>query len=284
MIPAHLIVGAPTAPYTAFVIHGALGAGNNFRSFTNRLAQQKPAWRFVLVDLRHHGRSQGASPPNTLEACVDDLLELSTALETPPTAVIGHSLGGKVALAYGRSLTRRAAAPELEPARQALQQIWALDSNPGAQKPDPDHQVLRVVNALRSLPGPFERRETVVEALTTQHGFSSGLAQWLITNLERRADRFAWQFDLEAIGELLDDYFQQDLWPYLEASRGLPEHHLVVAERSDRWTGSMRQQVRELPAESAVSLHELPNSGHWVHVDNPEGLLQILGQHLTVVS
>lgn len=278
MIPAHSIVEEPSARGTAYVLHGVLGAGNNFRSFVKRLAAVRPDWRFVLVDLRHHGRSQGASRPNTLDACVDDLLELSRALGSAPEAVIGHSFGGKVALAYGRALETSSAGEPHSP-REVLRQIWTLDSNPGAQAPSPDHEVLRVLSALRAVPGPFRTRSDAVTGLGGQ-GLTSGLAQWLVTNLERRDESFVWRFDLDAIGELLDDYFRQDLWPYLDAARGRPAHHLVVAERSDRWTGSMRERVRTLSPEASVVLHELANAGHWVHVDNPDGLLEMLSTHL----
>lgn len=275
---AHLLVEEPGAVGLAYVLHGVLGAGHNFRSFIKRLAVARPEWRFVLVDLRHHGRSQGVLPPNTLDACVQDLHELSEALGQTPQAVIGHSFGGKVALAYARALS--AGPVGTKPAGHTLRQVWTLDSNPGAQEPSPDHEVLRVLSALRRTPGPFEAREAAVRGLTEGRGLSSGLAQWLATNLERRGEQFVWRFDLDAIAELLDDYFRQDLWPYLEESRGLPEHHLLVAERSDRWTGSMRQRVRTLPASAAVILHELADAGHWVHVDNPSGLLEILSTHL----
>lgn len=281
MILAHQLVEQPGARGTAFVLHGVLGSGNNFRSFVLRLAHERPEWRFVLVDLRHHGRSVGAPPPNTIEACVQDLLDLARALGSFPEVVVGHSFGGKVALAYARRVTRRESIPDDQAARRALQQVWALDSNPGAQTPGPDHQVLRVMRALRATSGPFATRQAAVDALTTEHGLSTGLAQWLVTNLERRGDELVWRFDLDAIGELLDDYFREDLWPYLEAARGVPEHHLLVAEHSDRWTAAMRDQVRALPPAASVRLHELPNAGHWVHVDNPTGLLAILREHLT---
>lgn len=279
MIPAHQVVGEESAPGTAYVLHGVLGAGNNFRSFMLRLSRERPDWRFVLVDLRHHGKSVGAEPPNTLAACVQDLLELSGALGTVPEVVLGHSFGGKVALAYGRHLTCVESIPH-EPARAALQQIWTLDSDPGTQEPSPDHEVLRVLRALRASGGPFGTRESSVRELTDQQGLSPGLAQWLATNLERRGEELVWRFDLDAIEELLEDYFRDDLWPYLETARGTPEHHLLVAGRSDRWTGSMRERVRGLPPSTSVRLHELPKAGHWVHVDNPDGLLAILREHL----
>ncbi len=276
----HIAVGDADAPRLAFVLHGALGAGHNFRSFIKRLATERPAWRFVLVDLRNHGHSQGAPSPQTVEACVDDLAELAEAVGRPPNAVIGHSFGGKVALAYARrALGEGTGRPLPSDYAGALDEVWALDSDPGTQTPDPGHEVLRVLEALRRAPGPFSSRNDATAALTGQ-GLSSGLANWLGTNLERSDSGFAWRLDVEAIGELMQDYFREDLWPFVETVRERPTVHLVVAEHSDRWTGDMRSRAGALPEDASVELLELPNAGHWVHVDNPDGLLALFNEHM----
>lgn len=259
---AYSQVGESSAEQLAFVLHGALGAGHNFRSFMRRLSQIAPAWRFVLVDLRNHGASQGMPPPHTLAACAADLQALALHVGQP-RAVIGHSFGGKVALRYA----------SLAPPGLSL--VWVLDSNPGAQVPDADHEVLRVIEALRRAPSPAPSREHVVQALQSQ-GLPRGLATWATTNLKRTERGYEWQLDFAAISELMHDYFSVDLWPYLaEAHPGL-EFHLVMAEHSARWTGDMRERVRTLPPEARVQHHVLPNAGHWVHVDNPDGLLELM--------
>jgi pimeloyl-ACP methyl ester carboxylesterase len=76
------------------------------------------------------------------------------------------------------------------------------------------------------------------------------------------------------------DYFRVDTWDYLAQPRERPEFRLVVAERSDRWTPALRERAKALPASTRVIYHELERSGHWVHVDNPDGLLALLREHL----
>lgn len=283
MIPHHIFVGAKDAPHLAFVLHGVLGAGHNFRSFAKRLCDARPDIGFALVDLRYHGRSLGAEPPHTLEACATDLMELAGQLGRFPTLVIGHSLGGKVALTYGR----HAVQDQDHPGRAALAQIWALDSDPGPQTPSREHEVLRVLGALRTHAGPFASRAEATGLLLGE-GLSSGLANWLVMSLDRLPEgdgRLGWRFDLDAIQTLLVDYFSTDLWPFLdEMARAdaatTPRFELLVAEHSDRWSGSMRERAAHLPRGGAVRVHELAKAGHWVHVDNPDGLLEILTAHL----
>jgi pimeloyl-ACP methyl ester carboxylesterase len=233
----------------------------------------------VLVDLRNHGSSTGAPAPHTLEACAHDLLTLAAHCvqvqpQLPPvSALIGHSFGGKVAV--------RASAFS---SFSDLRQVFVLDSSPGAVIPTDDHEVLRVIRAVRQVPLPIASRAAVVESLGAQ-GLSAGLANWMTTNIRRvsdgaGADRYEWVFDLEAIEESLRDYFAQDLWGYLGQARSRPEFHLVIAENSDRFNPELRARAERLPAASLCETHLIEKAGHWLHVDNPEAVLKLLEERL----
>lgn len=263
---AHEVVGDASAPRTAYVLHGALGSGQNFRSFARRLQHETPHVRYVLVDLRCHGRSHPAPPPHTLSACARDVSNLAAHLQASPDCVIGHSFGGKVALELARSANRT---PAL---------LWVLDSDPGVQQPGDDHEIRRVIAAVRKVARPIRSRRDVVDAMSSQ-GMSTMLANWMSTNVRRVGDQYEWNLDLDGIEEMMHDYFSVDSWPYLEQPRDAPRIHLVIAERSDRWTPKMRSRALALPA-PGVTTHVLPNAGHWVHVDNPAGLLALIAPTL----
>lgn len=275
-VPSYRVVESARAHKLAFVLHGALGSGQNFNRFTQRLARERGEYRYVLVDLRHHGESRGAPPPNTLRACAEDLAALAVEIGAAPEVVMGHSFGGKVAIEYAR-LAGEASDPR---AREALAQVWVLDAVPGPRSGEGASEIERVISAVRSVPMPAQSRRSVVEHLTERAGLSSGLAEWMTTNLRRRGDSYEWTFDLDAIEELVADYSRVDLWDFLAQPRQRPEFQLVVAERSDRWPPELRERARTLSPSARVIYHELENAGHWVHVDNPEGLLGLLTQHL----
>ena len=76
---------------------------------------------------------------------------------------------------------------------------------------------------------------------------------------------------------------EKSYWELLEHPPKDLEIAIVQAERSDRWAPDDVQRLKALakrreskPDAGKVSLHVLPNSGHWVHVDNPKGLLEIM--------
>lgn len=270
----HQVLSNPNATRTAFVLHGALGSAQNFRSFIKKLSEMRDDYTYVLVDLRNHGSSHPAPGPHTLEQCAQDLATVLAANPELPrlTALIGHSFGGKVSIEFARSAPASI--------RQALEQVWVLDSNPGPQTPGEDHEVLRVVKAVQSVPLPITNRQHVVQHLMAA-GMSSGLSNWMTTNVAREGNDYRWAFDMDGIVELLQDYFERDLWPFLEQAREQPEFHMVVAEKSDRWNGDMTARARGLGPQTKTSVHILEKAGHWVHVDNPEGLLRLLSEGLT---
>jgi esterase len=272
-------VGADDADSTALFLHGALGSGQNFRSFVARLAKLRPDYRFILADLRHHGKSGGAPPPDTLEACAEDVLALMS--RAPVSVLFGHSFGGKVAIEVARKLE----GTETEETHAGgthteLSQVWVLDSSPGNRDADEGSEIRRVVQAVEGVPVPLPRRADVVPLLRAQ-GLSEGLASWMTTNLDRREDGFVWTFDLERIKTLLRDYDSRDLWPYIEARASSSiDLRFVVAERSERLDAPIRERLQRLAAEGRLHYELLPNAGHWLHVDNPEGLLELIAKAL----
>jgi esterase len=274
-VPAHTLVGEPSAPKLALFLHGALGSGNNLRSLATKIGKLRPEYRFCLVDLRHHGDSQGAPPPNTLQACARDLDALIGVLGKEPEVIAGHSFGGKTALMFASLFPGRA------------RQFWILDSNPGSQEPTAANEVIHVIQTVRQITTPAADRTHVVAELMGL-GISSGTANWLATNLQRTPEGFTWRFNLDAIYELMLDYFRVDLWPVLESGASDSDFRVVVAERSDRWAPENRARLQHL-VESGNNrngrsnnpqLHLVPNAGHWLHVDNPAFLIELMSKDL----
>ena len=74
---------------------------------------------------------------------------------------------------------------------------------------------------------------------------------------------------VSAICALLEDYFARDLWWVLERPR-TPRVHLVVAGRSPLFGEADRRR-----AEACALVHAMA-TGHWVHQEDPEGMLRLL--------
>ncbi len=250
--------GAPAG--WMYVLHGIYGAGRNWGTIARRVVRARPDWGALLVDLREHGDSRGFPPPHTIAAAAADLDTL--AARFPPAAVLGHSFGGKVALAWARS------------GRAGLRQVWSIDSTPDAGPPRGSAwQMLEIVERL---PGPFDAREDAVNALV-EAGTAEPVARWMTTNLRPADGVFHWRLDFEAIRALLEDFFRTDVWPVVEALPAGLDLHVVRATESSVITAEAVE--RFLAAGPRVHLH-LVEGGHWLNADNPEALLERLTEHL----
>jgi esterase len=249
--------------HTLLMLHGILGSGSNLRSLAQRLVQSNPGLQAVLVDLRLHGRSQGFPPPNTVQACARDLAELARGLPLPVSQVLGHSFGGKVALAF------HAEHPQLE-------RIMLLDSVPGARlSAYGSEQTYDILALLERLPEGFANREQFLGRVTAE-GQSRVIAEWLAMNLERTTDGLRMRIDTKGIRELLADYFALDLWPVISHSSARVD--VVIGGRSAVWQADDRARFKQLRQAhpNQFRLHVLEQAGHWVHVDDFEGLAAAL--------
>ena len=155
-------------------------------SFAARLQRRRTDLSVVLVDLRHHGLSS-PNGKSDLQACALDLVELQANLvgQGLPLfdAIVGHSFGGKVALA--------ALQPTLIDSFPGLSELWTLDSSPGplSDLPEDRHEVARVISALRQIPIlPLSDRKPLLTLLPEQ-GFSLAIMKWMTTNLRREATK-----------------------------------------------------------------------------------------------
>ncbi|MEE2786325.1 MAG: alpha/beta hydrolase [Myxococcota bacterium] len=245
---------------TAVLVHGILGSRRNWASTARRLAKRFPQWHFITVDLRGHGDADCGDEPHTVAACADDLLALVDELGRRPSCVIGHSFGGKVALACG----------QLAP--MGLRFIWSLDSDPGISAAPTIQSVTQVIDEIRRVPMPQAHRLAVKQHFE-RAGLSSAIGAWMTTNLRRGEHGFHWTFDLSTIESLLADYRQLDMWPFLDdPTRTIPVH-FMLAGQSTWWSDPVESRLRALARSRVVVL---PSAGHWLHIDEPDGMLNAL--------
>jgi esterase len=247
------------------VLHGIYGKGRNWGSVARRVVEARPEWGAMLVDLRMHGDSRHFRPPHTVETSAEDIHRLVDHLDVPTVGVLGHSFGGKVALAYARE----------NPA--ALQQVWVIDSTPAVRVPS--GAAWRMIEIVRSLPTEFPSRAEAVAGLQ-EHGYQQGLAQWMAMNLEPQDGVYRWALDWDAMESLLVDFFRTELWEVVESPPPGVEIHFAKATQSDTLDGDAVARVEAAERSNGrVFLHHL-EGGHWINTDNPDAVVELLTARL----
>lgn len=259
----------------ALVLHGILGMGTNFRTIVKAVAERAPAWGFILVDLRGHGASQGFTPPHDLDAAASDLEALVEQTKGADVrAVIGHSFGGKVALAYA--------------GRHELDGLCVLDSNPGTRSKENEQEADSASVVLSTLESfgtsaSWPNREAFRDAIRAA-GYSAALADWLTMNVRREGDVYRLRLDLVAARALLESYYTSDLWHVLEAPRAR-SWSLLVATRSTVIDSASRERAQAAASTSGGRgrVH-LIEAGHWLHVEEPKAVVSAIVELLSAAA
>ncbi|MFQ5530097.1 MAG: alpha/beta fold hydrolase [Gemmatimonadota bacterium] len=250
-----------------YVLHGFLGSGRNWSSIARRLVDLRPDWRVVLADLRLHGDSRATPGPHDIGACAGDVRRLRDLIggRDLHTALLGHSFGGKVGLAVSGSMKP----PPI--------QTWVIDSTP--EPTAGDSNSARMLDLVARSPDQFETRDDAV-AWILSGGFDEATARWMAMNLKRLGESWVWQLDVSGLEDLRADFARSDLWSAVEESLRDTDLRFVYAESGSILSTGARDRLARLEAQdAAVSVTGL-RGGHWLHIDNPDGLLQLMADHL----
>jgi pimeloyl-ACP methyl ester carboxylesterase len=235
-------------------LHGLFGQGRNWTQIGKALAQRH---RVLLVDLPHHGRSGWEDRFDYLRVAdqVAGLLDVDD-----PVALVGHSLGGKVAMVLALRH------PEF------VERLCVVDVSPVAY----DHlsEFERYVAAMRGLDlGTLTQRSDADAALASAVPDATVRA-FLLQNLRRHGDIWRWQANLDVLGTALPAIGD---WPEARLA-GLPPYAgpvlWVAGARSNyvrpEYAGAMD---RWFPGNRRVTVKD---AGHWVHSEQPEVFLEVL--------
>ncbi|WP_136246732.1 alpha/beta fold hydrolase [Halomonas borealis] len=247
----HLDTGGDGTPLV--VIHGLLGSADNWRSHIKQWQERR---RVIGLDLRNHGRSPHA-PGMAYADMARDVLALLDRLEVPRAHVLGHSMGGKVAMTLAR----------LAPER--LASLIVVDVAPQAYGHGHDDELgaLRRVREAR----PAGRREA--DALMAERIDNRTTRLFLATNLVRDEGAMTVRVGLD---EIRDGYAAISGAPDGEGSFAGPT--LVVrGGRSPYVTDAMLSGLHEvLPQAELATL----DAGHWLHAERPEEFQGVVNDFL----
>lgn len=235
-------------------LHGLLGAGQNFGAIQKALAGR---WRVLALDLRNHGSSPHA-PGMTYPEMAADVAETLRAAGAWPASVIGHSMGGKVAMALALA----------EPAGVA--RLLVADIAPVPYRAAEFRTFLAAMQGLALKPG-LTRREA--DAALAEAVPAPALRGFLLQNLLFAESPPRWRIGLAEIAGGMADITD---WPDLPGSYG-GDVLVLAGDRSDYIEpGHHPLFLRRFPA---ARFRTMP-AGHWLHADNPQGFVAEAEQFL----
>jgi pimeloyl-ACP methyl ester carboxylesterase len=248
-------------PRPLVLLHGLLGSARNLGTLARGLAERAPELAVVAFDLTGHGASPPLPPDADAATLAADVLASALALGVEdPLALVGHSLGGRVAL--------RAA--QQAPAR--VVSVTLLDVAPG---PLTGGDVGRVLGVVRRAPAVFTSRGEA-RAHLLAGGLAPDLADWLLLNLEAAGAGYRWRVDREALAGLHARLAAEDLWPVVEA----PRDWMLSCVRAGASAYVSDGDRRRLQA-AGGRVVTIAGAGHFLHAERPQEVADAVVAGLT---
>jgi pimeloyl-ACP methyl ester carboxylesterase len=238
------------------ILHGLFGSGRNWATVARKLSASH---RVIALDLRNHGDSPWAATM-TYGEMADDVAEFIAASGLERPSVIGHSMGGKVAmiLALGRDI--------------ALDALVVVDIAPVPYGSGFAHYV----EALSAIDlSSIERRSDADEALSGAVT-DPNLRAFLLQNLVARNETYVWRINLSAIEAGLTGLSQ---FPLTGSETAFAGPALFVAgERSGYVAPEHHGTIREYFPRANFAV--LDGAGHWPHAERPGDFLSVVESFL----
>jgi len=237
------------------LLHGLFGAAKNLGAITRGLA---PVARVLAMDLRNHGESPHGQGM-TYAALADDVLESAASLGVEHAVVIGHSMGGKVAMTI--ALSR----PDF------VMRLAVLDIAPVTYRHEYDDYV-RAMRALDLSPGLTRAGADLALAPAVP---DSSLRAFLLNSLVLGPTPH-WRLGLAEIANGMSDLVA---WVDPPGWSPYPGPALFLrGGNSDYVRPSARPAIAaRFPAAAA---QEIDGAGHWLHAEKPQQVISALKEFL----
>ena len=230
------------------IIHGLFGMSDNWNSLGKKFSKY---CKVHLIDLRNHGRSPHSTDFDYKVMC-EDVLEYMEDNNIEKPILLGHSIGGKVAMKFAFTYPEK------------IEKLIVADISPRRYNIDFVQNLLRT---LYKLPlENFKKREEIDDILSVTYK-DRGQRLFVMKNLYRNEQKeFDWRFNIDVLLEKVSNIQEAD---FIKGVCDVPTH-FIRGENSNYITTEDELIINK--HFSDVSIATIDGAGHWLHADNPERL------------
>lgn len=230
------------------ILHGLFGFSDNWQTHAKKFADY---YRVITVDLRNHGKSPW-SDEVSYESMADDVYELCVKLGLDEILLIGHSMGGKVAMLFAQKH------------EELLEKLVIVDI--GVKQYPMHHQHILAGIHNVTLEGVESRKQAESELL--QFIDSPGVIQFLLKNLQwEDKGKLSWKMNVAALEKNMDAILAEV--PFYECFtptlfiRGALSNYIL-----DEDIPTLENYFPD------SELETIEHAGHWVHAEAPEEFVE----------
>ncbi|MCF8007275.1 MAG: alpha/beta fold hydrolase [Methylovulum sp.] len=229
------------------ILHGFFASSRNWRVIAETLAED---YHVLVPDLRNHGASPH-HPQLDYPTMVADLLAFITAHTTSPPHVLGHSMGGKVAMWLALNYPEH------------LDKLLVIDIAPCAY----EHSFDQLITSLQALPLQQLTQRKQAEHWLSEHIPELSYRQFLLQNLLLTEQTYVWRIDLTVFKNMAHHIVA---FPNTDQVLSFTRPTLFLCGENSNYC-QLNQCLKLFPKAQQINIK---NAGHWLHVQQPAAFLQ----------
>lgn len=235
------------------LLHGLFGSGDNWGTVAKHFSQY---CQVICVDLRNHGRSPH-SATQSYANMADDLLELCDALDSERIHLLGHSLGGKVAMQFAMHNPDR------------VEKLIVVDMAMRAYADAHTH----LIDAMMAIDLSTLQSRLEVDKILSASIPQTAVRQFLLMNLIKSDSGLTWRINLPALKANYPGLLQA----VCENAHYEKPCLFIRGELSDYVQDTDVEQIKSNFINARFS--SLP-TGHWVHAEQPKAFIEMVDNFL----
>jgi esterase len=252
----HREYGSPDNGRTVVFLHGLFGSSANWRGIARRF---EGSHRVVIPDLRNHGQSPHAGEVS-YAAQVVDVVELLDRLGIPATVLVGHSMGGKVAMLAALTHPDRVGG------------MVCVDIAPVDYPSSRFGQVFEAFAAVD--PPTLESRQQADDRMAPYLPVRA-VRSYMLQNLIKEESGWRWRLNLAALERGMAEL---SAFPAVRRAEYLGESLFVYGGNSPYVEPGHAEIIRRLFP--YARLRQVVGAGHWVYADQPQAFANVLANFL----
>ena len=228
-----------------FILHGFLGMGDNWKTHAKIFSENN--YRVHLIDLRNHGKSFW-SKEFSFEIMAQDILNYAKNYKIEKFSLLGHSMGGNLAMLISQK------------SQNLIDKMIIVDIVPKYYKPHHNS----ILESLKTLDFNTIRSRKEAEAHVMGYINDHRVIQFLLKNLTWvDSSTLGLKLNIDVLCE-----FQDKLSLILDENKVFDNPTLFLYGEDSDYVNSSDITLMKTFFKN-IEIHEVPNSGHWLHVDNP---------------
>ncbi|HEY3301200.1 MAG TPA: alpha/beta fold hydrolase [Methylophilaceae bacterium] len=236
------------------LLHGLFGSGNNWGTVAKHFAQY---FQVISVDLRNHGNSPHTDKQD-YAVMAEDLAELCDALNLNTVHLLGHSLGGKVAMQFATQFPQR------------VDKLVVVDM---AMRTYADAHT-HLIDAMMAVDLSTIRSRNEIDLALSSSINQAAVRQFLLMNLVKSGEQFAWRINLAALKANYPAMQQAVCESALYDKPCL----FIRGEYSDYVNDDDIDHIKAHFTQAQFA--RLP-TGHWVHAEQPQAFIALVERFLS---